>query len=72
VNGQFRADREQALFSRASTAGAEAEIRMLDVSLLREEKTGKKIPAGRRVESIFLEEDRGDMSMMLHRTRTVQ
>jgi hypothetical protein len=29
-----------------STAGAEEKIRMLDVSAVREKKTGKKIPAG--------------------------
>jgi hypothetical protein len=55
-----------------STAGAEAKIKMLEVSVVREKKTGKKIPARRRVESIFLEEDRGDISIMLHCTRTVQ
>jgi hypothetical protein len=66
VNEQFRDGQEQVFSFEPKTAGAEAEIRMLDVSVLLEKKTGKKIPAGRRVESISLEEDRGDMRIMLH------
>ena len=72
MNDQFCVGREQALSTEPSAARAEAKIRTLDVPVAREKETGKKIPARGRVESISLEEYRGDMLIMLHRTKDVQ
>jgi hypothetical protein len=45
---------------------------MLGAKALRRNRTGKKKPAGKRAESIFLEENRGDMCIMLHRKIKIQ